>query len=107
MWGSEQEGRRVIPVGTTSLKIIETAAQQSLRAWEGGTDLFIAPGYKFLLCDGLVTNFHLPKSTLFMLVSALIGLDQALALYAAAIKSKYRFLSYGDSCLLLPKGIRA
>ena len=97
-------GGRIISVGTTSLRVLESAAGEDgkLAAWEGDTDIFITPGYRFKAIDGLMTNFHLPKSTLFMLVSALMGLDRMQALYAHAIASEYRFYSYGDSSLLLP-----
>lgn len=97
-------GHRVIPVGTTALRLLETAAQPdgSLLAWEGDTDIFIYPGYKFKIADGLMTNFHLPKSTLMMLVSALMGKQQIDAIYSHAIANNYRFFSYGDSSLLIP-----
>ncbi|WP_424969075.1 tRNA preQ1(34) S-adenosylmethionine ribosyltransferase-isomerase QueA [Dinoroseobacter sp. S76] len=97
-------GGRVIPVGTTALRLIETAASEggSLSAWEGDTDIFIYPGYLFKITDGLMTNFHLPKSTLMMLVSALMGVERIREIYAHAIADRYRFFSYGDSSLLLP-----
>ncbi|MXU65779.1 tRNA preQ1(34) S-adenosylmethionine ribosyltransferase-isomerase QueA [Oceanomicrobium pacificus] len=97
-------GGRVIPVGTTSLRLIESAAtaHHEIGAWSGDTDIFIRPGYRFLATDGLMTNFHLPKSTLLMLVSALMGMDRMRALYAHAIEGRYRFFSYGDSSLLIP-----
>lgn len=93
------EGRRIIAVGTTSLRLLEASA---LEPFTGTTDIFITPGYRFRGIDGLMTNFHLPKSTLFMLVSALMGLDTMRAVYAHAIRQGYRFYSYGDSSLLLP-----
>ncbi|WP_448586824.1 tRNA preQ1(34) S-adenosylmethionine ribosyltransferase-isomerase QueA [Thermaurantiacus sp.] len=93
------EGRRILAVGTTSLRLLEASG---LRPFAGTTDLFITPGYRFRAIDGLMTNFHLPKSTLFMLVSALMGLATMKQAYAHAIASGYRFLSYGDSSLLLP-----
>jgi S-adenosylmethionine:tRNA ribosyltransferase-isomerase len=93
------EGRRIIAVGTTSLRLLEASA---LEPFTGTTDIFITPGYQFRGIDGLMTNFHLPKSTLFMLVSALMGLDTMRAAYAHAIEQSYRFYSYGDSSLLLP-----
>jgi S-adenosylmethionine:tRNA ribosyltransferase-isomerase len=93
------EGRRIIAVGTTSLRLLEASA---LEPFTGTTDIFITPGYRFRGIDGLMTNFHLPKSTLFMLVSALMGLDTMRAAYAHAIEQGYRFYSYGDSSLLLP-----
>ncbi|MEP4990615.1 MAG: tRNA preQ1(34) S-adenosylmethionine ribosyltransferase-isomerase QueA, partial [Paracoccaceae bacterium] len=97
-------GGRVIPVGTTALRLIETAARGGqITAWEGDTDIFITPGFEFNVTDGLMTNFHLPKSTLMMLVSALMGVQQVKDIYAHAIAEKYRFFSYGDSSLLLPK----
>ncbi|MCX7299536.1 MAG: tRNA preQ1(34) S-adenosylmethionine ribosyltransferase-isomerase QueA [Rhodobacterales bacterium] len=96
-------GHRVIPVGTTALRLIESAATDSgLAAWEGDTDIFITPGFRFRVADGLMTNFHLPKSTLMMLVSAVMGPDRIRAIYAHAIAQKYRFFSYGDASLLLP-----
>lgn len=99
---AKREGRRVIAVGTTSLRTLESAASSdgSIHADSGDTDIFITPGYQFKLVDGLMTNFHLPKSTLFMLVSAFSGLDRMQAAYAHAIGSGYRFYSYGDGCLL-------
>jgi S-adenosylmethionine:tRNA ribosyltransferase-isomerase len=98
------EGGRVVAVGTTSLRLLETATgvDGTIRAFRGETDIFITPGYRFRAADALVTNFHLPRSTLFMLVSAMIGLDVMKAAYAEAIRERYRFYSYGDACLLLP-----
>ena len=97
-------GGRIIAVGTTSLRLLESAtgADGVIRAFEGDTAIFITPGYVFRAIDGLMTNFHLPKSTLFMLVSALMGLERMQAVYAHAIAQGYRFYSYGDSSLLLP-----
>jgi S-adenosylmethionine:tRNA ribosyltransferase-isomerase len=97
-------GNRVIAVGTTVLRLIESAAGDDniIRPFEGDTSIFITPGYRFKGIDGLMTNFHLPRSTLFMLVSALMGLDVMKAAYAHAIANEYRFYSYGDSSLLLP-----
>ncbi|WP_066797320.1 tRNA preQ1(34) S-adenosylmethionine ribosyltransferase-isomerase QueA [Sphingomonas soli] len=97
-------GGRVIAVGTTSLRLIESASGEDnvIRPFEGDTAIFITPGYRFKGVDGLVTNFHLPRSTLFMLVSALMGLDTMQAAYAHAIEGGYRFYSYGDASLLLP-----
>ena len=97
-------GHRVIAVGTTSLRLLESAADEfgQIRPFAGDTAIFITPGYRFRAIDGLMTNFHLPKSTLFMLVSALIGLDRMQAAYAHAIAQGYRFYSYGDASLLLP-----
>lgn len=97
-------GGRVIPVGTTALRLIESAASAGrIASWEGPTDIFITPGFEFNVADGLMTNFHLPKSTLMMLVSALMGTEEIKAIYAHAIAKNYRFFSYGDSSLLLPK----
>jgi len=97
-------GGRVIAVGTTSLRLLESATGDDgvIRPFEGDTAIFITPGYRFRAIDGLMTNFHLPRSTLFMLVSALMGLDKMQAVYAHAIAEQYRFYSYGDSSLLLP-----
>jgi S-adenosylmethionine:tRNA ribosyltransferase-isomerase len=97
-------GGRIIPVGTTALRLIESAARDdgTLAPWEGPTDIFITPGFRFRIADGLMTNFHLPKSTLMMLVSALMGVERIRAIYAHAIAGQYRFFSYGDSSLLLP-----
>jgi S-adenosylmethionine:tRNA ribosyltransferase-isomerase len=97
-------GGRVIAVGTTSLRLIESASGEDgvIRPFEGDTAIFITPGYVFRGIDGLMTNFHLPKSTLFMLVSALMGRERMQAAYAHAIAEGYRFYSYGDSSLLLP-----
>ncbi len=95
---------RLIAVGTTVLRLLESAADDSgtIQPFEGDTSIFITPGYRFRAIDGLMTNFHLPKSTLFMLVSALMGLDNMQSVYAHAIKNDYRFYSYGDSSLLIP-----
>jgi S-adenosylmethionine:tRNA ribosyltransferase-isomerase len=97
-------GGRVIAVGTTSLRLLEsaTANDGNIRPWSGPTDIFITPGYRFRAIDGLMTNFHLPKSTLFMLVSALMGTRRMKDAYEHAIGSGYRFYSYGDASLLLP-----
>ncbi len=98
-------GGRLIAVGTTSLRLVESAADERgiIQPFEGDTDIFITPGYRFRAVDGLMTNFHLPRSTLFMLVSALMGLDVMRSAYAHAIAHGYRFYSYGDSSLLLPR----
>ena len=97
-------GARLIAVGTTALRLVESAAAEDglIHAFEGDTAIFITPGYRFRAIDGLMTNFHLPRSTLFMLVSALMGLDTMQAAYAHAIAEEYRFYSYGDASLLLP-----
>ncbi len=99
-------GGRIIAVGTTALRLLETAATPDgrLRPFTGETALFITPGHVFRGIDGLMTNFHLPRSTLFMLVAALMGLERMRAAYAHAIRQGYRFYSYGDSSLLLPQG---
>jgi S-adenosylmethionine:tRNA ribosyltransferase-isomerase len=97
-------GGRIIPVGTTALRLIETAAQTTgqIAPWVGDTDIFIKPGFDFRVTDGLITNFHLPKSTLMMLVSALMGVSTTKSIYTHAITQGYRFFSYGDSSLLWP-----
>lgn len=101
---TKRAGGRVIPVGTTALRLIESAADAAgtLHPFEAETDIFIYPGYRFRVTDALMTNFHLPKSTLVMLVSALMGEDRIRRLYAHAIREGYRFFSYGDSSLLIP-----
>ena len=102
---ARSQGGRIISVGTTSLRLLESAADENgaIRPYEGDTDIFITPGYRFRAIDGLMTNFHLPRSTLFMLVSALMGRERMQDAYAHAIASEYRFYSYGDSSLLLPE----
>jgi S-adenosylmethionine:tRNA ribosyltransferase-isomerase len=101
---ARRAGGRLIAVGTTSLRLLESATgeDRQIQLFEGDTSIFITPGYRFRAVDGLITNFHLPKSTLFMLVSALMGVEVMKAAYAQAIASGYRFYSYGDSSLLLP-----
>ena len=98
------EGRRVIAVGTTALRLIESAATPDGRVapFSGSTDIFIYPGYRFRVTDALMTNFHLPKSTLLMLVSALMGADRIRKVYHHAVETRYRFFSYGDASLLIP-----
>ena len=98
-------GGRIVAVGTTSLRLLESAGDEAGRVqpFEGDTAIFITPGYVFRAIDGLVTNFHLPRSTLFMLVSALVGVEAMRAAYAHAIREGYRFYSYGDASLLLPE----
>jgi len=98
-------GGRVIPVGTTAMRALETAATGpgAIAPWRGETAIFIRPGHAFRIADGLMTNFHLPRSTLLMLVSALMGLDRIRRIYAHAIAAEYRFFSYGDASLLLPE----
>jgi len=95
-------GGRIVAVGTTSLRLLESAAGEdgTIAPFEGETSIFITPGYRFRAVDILMTNFHLPRSTLFMLVSAFAGLDTLKRAYAHAIASGYRFYSYGDACLL-------
>ncbi|WP_299505268.1 tRNA preQ1(34) S-adenosylmethionine ribosyltransferase-isomerase QueA [uncultured Roseobacter sp.] len=101
---TKRTGGRVIPVGTTALRLIETAARGGqITSWEGDTDIFIYPGFAFRVTDALMTNFHLPKSTLMMLVSALMGPDTVRRIYDHAIRAEYRFFSYGDASLLFPK----
>ena len=94
----------MIPVGTTALRLIETAARATGRVepWEGPTDIFIYPGFTFRATDALMTNFHLPRSTLLMLVAALMGKARVDRIYDHAVKSGYRFFSYGDASLLIP-----
>ena len=100
---AKKEGRKIIAVGTTALRVLEAVANQQgkLLAKTGSTDIFIYPPYQFKIVDGLFTNFHLPKSTLFMLVSAFVGKKNAFTIYNHAIKHNYRFYSYGDSSLLM------
>ena len=98
------KGGRIVAVGSTALRTLESAAEEngSLRAFSGETDIFITPGYRFRAVDLMLTNFHLPRSTLFMLVAAFSGLDAMKSAYAHAIAAGYRFYSYGDACLLYP-----
>jgi S-adenosylmethionine:tRNA ribosyltransferase-isomerase len=100
--GAREAGGRIVAVGSTSLRLVETAADERgrLRPFEGETALFIRPGYRFRSVDVLLTNFHLPRSTLFMLVAAFAGLDTMRRAYAHAIAEGYRFYSYGDACLV-------
>ncbi len=100
---TKKQGGRVIAVGTTSCRTLESAAGEDgiLKAGSGWTDIFIYPGYEFRLTDGLITNFHLPESTLMMLVSALAGRDRIMNAYAEAVKERYRFFSFGDAMLVL------
>ncbi len=100
---AKREGRRVIAVGTTSVRTLESVADENgfLCESKGDTDIFIYPGYRFKCVDGLITNFHLPKSTLLMLVSAFSSKEKALELYNLAVEEKYRFFSFGDACLFL------
>lgn len=98
------QGGAIVAVGTTSLRLLESATHEHgrLHAFFGATDIFITPGYRFRFVDGLLTNFHLPRSTLFMLVAAFSGLDTMQRAYAHAVAARYRFYSYGDACLLSP-----
>ncbi len=106
---TRQKGGRVVAIGTTALRILESAVDPEGRVlpFQGETDIFILPGYRFKAVDVLMTNFHLPRSTLFMLVSAFAGLERMQAAYAHAIASDYRFFSYGDACLLFPESCYA
>jgi S-adenosylmethionine:tRNA ribosyltransferase-isomerase len=99
---AKSKGARIIPVGTTSTRTLETiAADSEIKAAKGSTDLFITPGYEFRMTDAMITNFHLPKSTLLALVGAFAGLDNVLAAYKHAIEQRYRFYSYGDAMLII------
>ncbi len=101
-----KQAGRIVAVGTTTLRLLETAVAKTgeIEPFRGSTDIFITPGFAIRGCDLLLTNFHLPKSTLFMLVSAFCGLDVMQRAYAHAVAGGYRFYSYGDACLLYPKG---
>jgi len=100
---AKQEGRRIISVGTTSVRVLESCSDENgiLKEGAGETKIFIYPGYKFKVVDSLITNFHLPESTLIMLVSALMGRENALNMYETAVKEKYRFFSFGDSTFII------
>jgi S-adenosylmethionine:tRNA ribosyltransferase-isomerase len=98
---TRQAGGRIVAVGTTSVRTLETAGRQGISPYEGATDLFILPGYTFRVVDAMITNFHLPRSTLIMLVSAFAGREAILQAYAVAIREKYRFYSFGDAMLIL------
>lgn len=100
---AKEDGKRVAAVGTTSVRVLETSSDQSGRVLPGNgdTDIFIYPGYQFKVVDALVTNFHLPESTLIMLVSAFAGKDRIMQAYHEAIKEEYRFFSFGDAMLIL------
>ncbi|MFI3241162.1 MAG: tRNA preQ1(34) S-adenosylmethionine ribosyltransferase-isomerase QueA [Alphaproteobacteria bacterium] len=102
---AKKNGKKVIAVGTTSLRVLETVADETgfLKPWCGDTDIFITPGYKFKVIDYIITNFHLPKSTLFMLISAIAGLDFMQGAYKHAMDNGYRFYSYGDSSIIKVK----
>lgn len=99
---AKQNGGRIIPVGTTSTRVLESVADENgkLRPYEGETDIFIYPGYKFHIVDALITNFHLPESTLIMLVSAFAGYDNTMAAYKKAVEKEYRFFSFGDAMFI-------
>jgi S-adenosylmethionine:tRNA ribosyltransferase-isomerase len=100
---AKESGHRIFAVGTTATRLLESAVRETgtITAWEGSTDIFITPGFTFRVVDALITNFHLPKSTLLMLVAAFLGsVESAQQLYAQAIVKRYRFYSYGDACLL-------
>jgi S-adenosylmethionine:tRNA ribosyltransferase-isomerase len=100
---AKSEGRRIVACGTTSVRVLESASTQEgvLKAESGFTEIFIYPSYKFKMVDSLITNFHLPESTLVMLVSAFMGKENALNMYESAVKERYRFFSFGDSTLIL------
>jgi S-adenosylmethionine:tRNA ribosyltransferase-isomerase len=102
--GRRARGGRIVAVGSTALRVLETAAAEdgSLREWSGATDIFITPGHRFRAVDAMLTNFHLPRSTLVMLVAAFVGLEVQRRAYAHALNEGYRFYSYGDACLLFP-----
>lgn len=99
---AKAEGRRVIAVGTTSCRTLESAADRKghVKAGSGWTEIFIYPGFEFQILDALITNFHLPQSTLLMLISALAGKEQVMKAYEAAIQERYRFFSFGDAMLI-------
>ena len=100
---AKKQGRRIIAVGTTSIRVLESSCDENgvIQPCQKDTDIFIYPGYKFKVVDGVVTNFHLPESTLIMLVSAFLGYDKTMNMYNIAVKEKYRFFSFGDSTLLI------
>jgi S-adenosylmethionine:tRNA ribosyltransferase-isomerase len=101
VYETRDRGGRVIAVGTTSVRALESAAKHTgADGWSGWTDLFITPGYRYQVIDGLITNFHLPRSTLLLLVSALVGRERLLAAYEEAIRERYRFFSFGDAMLI-------
>ena len=99
---AKREGRRTVAVGTTSVRVLESASDENglVSAGSGNTEIFIYPPYKFKATDAMITNFHLPKSTLLMLVSAFAGRENILKVYEAAVREKYRFFSFGDAMFL-------
>ena len=99
----KKEGGKIVAVGTTSCRTLESATDENgiLKAGSGWTDIFIYPGYQFKMIDRLITNFHLPESTLMMLVSALAGKDKIMAAYEEAVKERYRFFSFGDAMFIM------
>ncbi len=99
---AKTEGRRIIAVGTTSVRVLESAStgKGQIEASSGDTNIFIYPGYEFKIVDSLITNFHLPESTLIMLVSAMCGIDETMNTYNLAVKERYRFFSFGDAMLI-------
>ena len=100
---AKSRGGRIISVGTTSTRTLESAADESgsVHSGSGETDIFIYPGYSFKVIDGLITNFHLPESTLIMLVAAFVGRDEILAAYEEAVRERYRFFSFGDAMVII------
>ncbi|MDY2842117.1 MAG: S-adenosylmethionine:tRNA ribosyltransferase-isomerase, partial [Candidatus Borkfalkiaceae bacterium] len=100
---AKKEGRRIIAVGTTSVRTLESVADENgfVKAQKGNTEIFIYPPYKFRCVDSLITNFHLPKSTLVMLVASMTGREKILDLYNLAVENRYRFFSFGDACMIL------
>jgi S-adenosylmethionine:tRNA ribosyltransferase-isomerase len=100
---AKREGRRVIAVGTTSVRTLETVADEQgmVRPCKGNTEIFLYPPYRMKCVDGLITNFHLPESTLIMLVACLVGREEILNVYKTAVEEKYRFFSFGDACLFI------
>ncbi|MCH5161387.1 MAG: S-adenosylmethionine:tRNA ribosyltransferase-isomerase, partial [Clostridiales bacterium] len=100
---AKRAGRRVIAVGTTSVRTLESCADDdgTIHAGQGETNIFIYPPYKLKVPDGIITNFHLPESTLIMLISAFVGREKTLELYKTAVEEKYRFFSFGDACLFI------
>jgi S-adenosylmethionine:tRNA ribosyltransferase-isomerase len=104
MAATRRRGGRVVAVGTTTVRALETCARNGLRPGEGWTELFIVPGFRFQVIDALLTNFHLPRSTLLMLVSAFAGRERVLDAYREAIAREYRFYSFGDCMLITARG---